>query len=176
MSAHRRDTNIHEIKTYFNTVIDWVDSKFDDVYSEMQGLNWGELYERFHTHPYDHTQLSARVRELMNDDYVGNRRGIFEYVLGGCQDTKLLNVRLFDKQTMRKVYDLQTAKAKAEGVSNCPYCAIGHDQNAHRIWKPEEMDADHVTAWSKGGSTDISNCQMLCQTHNSAKGNKQDME
>ena len=172
MSAHRRDTNIDEIKTYFNTVIDWVDSKFDDVYSEMQGLNWGELYERFHTHPYDHTQLSARVRELMNDDYVGNRRGIFEYVLGGCQDTKLLNVRLFDKQTMRKVYDLQTAKAKAEGVSNCPYCAIGHDQNAHRIWKPEEMDADHVTAWSKGGSTDISNCQMLCKTHNRAKGNR----
>ena len=51
MSAHRRDTNIDEIKTYFNTVIDWVDSKFDDVYSEMQGLNWGELYERFQTHP-----------------------------------------------------------------------------------------------------------------------------
>ena len=172
MSAHRRDTNIDEIKTYFNTVIDWIDSKFDDVYSEMQGLNWGELYERFHSHPYDHTQISARVRELMNDDYVGNRRGIFEYVLGGCQDTKLLHVRLFDKQTMRKVYDLQTAKAKAEGVSNCPYCAIGHDQNAHRIWKPEEMDADHVTAWSKGGSTDISNCQMLCKTHNRAKGNK----
>ena len=172
MSAHRRDTNIDEIKTYFNTVIDWIDSKFDDVYSEMQGLNWGELYERFHSHPYDHTQISARVRELMNDYYVGNRRGIFEYVLGGCQDTKLLNVRLFDKQTMRKVYDLQTAKAKAEGVSNCPYCAIGHDQNAHRIWKPEEMDADHVTAWSKGGSTDISNCQMLCKTHNRAKGNK----
>lgn len=172
MSAHRRDTNIDEIKTYFNTVIDWVDSKFDDVYPEMQGLNWGELYELFHAHPYNHTQISARVRELMNDDFVVNKRGIFEYVLGGCQDAKLLNVRLFDKQTMRKVYDLQTTKAKAEGVSNCPYCAIGHDQNAHRIWKPEEMDADHVTAWSKGGSTDISNCQMLCKTHNRAKGNR----
>lgn len=172
MSAHRRDTNIDEIKTYFNTVIDWVDSKFDDVYPEMQGLNWGELYELFHAHPYNHTQISARVRELMNDDFVVNKRGIFEYVLGGCQDAKLLNVRLFDKQTMRKVYDLQTTKAKAEGVSNCPYCAIGHDQNAHRIWKPEEMDADHVTAWSKGGSTDIENCQMLCKTHNRAKGNR----
>ena len=34
------------------------------------------------------------------------------------------------------------------------------------------MDADHVTAWSKGGSTDISNCEMLCITHNRAKGNK----
>ena len=172
MSAHRRDDNINEIKTYFNTVLDWVDSKFDDVYNEMQGLNWGELYERFHHLPLNHTELSAKVRELMHDDYVTNRKGIFEYVLGGCQDTKLLNVRLFDKPTMRKVYQQQTDKAKTEGVSNCPYCAIGHDQNAHRIWKLEEMDADHVTAWSKGGSTDIENCQMLCKTHNRAKGNR----
>lgn len=34
------------------------------------------------------------------------------------------------------------------------------------------MDADHVTAWSKGGATDIKNCQILCKTHNRAKGNK----
>ena len=172
MSAHRRDNNINEIKTYFNTVIDWVDSKFDDVYDEMQGLNWGELYERFHKNPYDHTELSEKVSELMKDDFVTNRRGIFEYVLGNCQDTKLLNVRLFDKPTMRKVYQEQTEKAKAEGISNCPYCAIGHDANSKRIWKLDEMDADHVTAWSKGGSTSIDNYQMLCKTHNRAKGNK----
>ena len=172
MSKHRQDKNIDEIKTYFNTVIDWVDSKFDDVYDEMQGLNGGELYERFHHLPLNHSELSAKVYELMHDDYVGNRRGVFEYVLGGCQDTKLLNVRLFDKPTMRKVYQEQTDRAKAEGVSNCPYCAIGHDANRQRIWKLDEMDADHVTAWSKGGSTDIENCQMLCKTHNRAKGNR----
>ncbi len=172
MSTHRRDENINEIKTYFNTVIEWVDSKFDDVYDEMQGLNWGELYERFHHLPLNHSELSAKVHELMHDDFVTNRRGVFEYVLGGCQDTKLLNVRLFDKPTMRKVYQSQTNKAKAELVSNCPYCAIGHDANRQRIWKLEEMDADHVTAWSKGGSTAIENCQMLCKTHNRAKGNR----
>ena len=172
MSKHRQDKNIEEIKTYFNTVIDWVDGKFDDVYDEMQGLNWGELYERFHHLPLNHSELSAKVYELMHDDFVGNHRGVFEYVLGGCQDTKLLNVRLFDKPTMRKVYQEQTDKAKAEGVSNCPYCAIGHDANRQRIWKLDEMDADHVTAWSKGGNTDIENCQMLCKTHNRAKGNR----
>lgn len=172
MSAHRRDENINEIKTYFNTVIDWADSKFDDVYDEMQGLNWGELYERFHHLPLNHSELSAKVLELMHDDFVTNRRGIFEYVLGGCQDTKLLNVRLFDKPTMRKVYQQQTDKAKAEGISNCPYCAEGHEANKHRIWKMEEMDADHVTAWSKGGATSIENCQMLCKTHNRMKGNR----
>ena len=172
MSAHRRDENINEIRTYFNTVIDWVDSKFDDVYDEMQGLNWGELYERYHHLPLNHSELSAKVYELMHDDFVTNRRGIFEYVLGGCQDTRLLNVRLFDKPTMRKVYQEQTEKAKAAGISNCPYCAEGHEANRHRIWKPEEMDADHVSAWSKGGSTSIENCQMLCKTHNRMKGNR----
>ncbi len=172
MSSHRKDTNIDEIRTYFNTVLDWVDSKFDDVYPEMQGLDWGELYERFHSNAYNHTELSSIVRKLMQDDFVTNRRGVFEYVLGGCQDTKLLNIRLFDKPTMRKVYEQQTEVAKAEGISNCPYCSIGHDQNAHRIWKLNEMDADHVTAWSKGGSTSIENCQMLCKAHNRAKGNK----
>jgi hypothetical protein len=172
MSQHRRDTNINEIKTYFNTVIDWVDSKFDDVYPEMCGLNWGELYERFHNNAYDHTELSAKVQELMGDDFVTNHRGIFEYLLGGCKDTKLLNIRIFDKTTMRKVYEQQTAKAKEKGVSNCPLCALGHESNSERIWKIAEMDADHVTAWSKGGETDIKNCQMLCKTHNRAKGNR----
>ena len=61
---------------------------------------------------------------------------------------------------------------KAEGKSNCPYCAEGHEANRQRIWKPEEMDADHVTAWSKGGATTIENCQMLCKTHNRMKGNR----
>ena len=65
-----------------------------------------------------------------------------------------------------------TDKAKTDDISNCPLCAIGHDANRKRIWKLDEMDADHVTAWSKGGSTDIGNCQMLCKTHNRAKGNR----
>ena len=172
MSLHRRDSDINEIKAYFNTVIGWVDSLFDDVYPEMQGLKWGELYERFHSQAYNHTQLSAKVRELMSDDFVTDRRGIFEYVLGGGTDTKLLNVRCFDTSTKRKAYDRQTTRARAEGVSNCPLCAIGHDANKQRIWALSEMDADHVAAWSRGGSTDISNCQMLCRTHNRTKGNR----
>lgn len=172
MTAHRKDTNINEIKTYFNTVIDWADNLFNDIYPEMQGLNWGDLYERFHNTAYNHNEVSAKVAELFKDDFVSDHKGIFEYVLGGCKNTKLLNVRLFDKPTMRKVYEQQTAKAKEENTSNCPYCAIGHDANRQRIWKLDEMDADHVTAWSKGGSTDINNCQMLCKTHNRAKGNR----
>lgn len=48
----------------------------------------------------------------------------------------------------------------------------GRDVNKSKIWKLNEMDADHVATWSKGGATDIKNCQMLCKTHNRTKGNR----
>lgn len=172
MSKHRYDNNINELKTYFNTVIEWADGVFKDVYREMCGLEWGRLYEIYHNNPYDPNVVSERVRALYDDDCVTNKRGIFEYVLGGETDKTLLNIRIFDDRTKKKVYDLQTEKAKAAHISNCPYCAMSEGNNKTRIWKLSEMDADHVTAWSKGGSTDISNCQMLCKTHNRAKGNR----
>ena len=79
---------------------------------------------------------------------------------------------MFDDPVKKAVYSHQTEAAQAEGVSNCPYCATGHDSNRQHIWKLEEMDADHVTAWSKGGETSMENCQMLCKMHNRAKGNR----
>lgn len=45
-------------------------------------------------------------------------------------------------------------------------------QNKDEQENLKDMDADHVTAWSKGGATSIDNCQMLCKTHNRAKGNR----
>ncbi|MEK7093742.1 MAG: HNH endonuclease signature motif containing protein, partial [Patescibacteria group bacterium] len=92
--------------------------------------------------------------------------------LGGSVDTKLLDVRIFDEAIKRSTYELQTTKAKKKGESNCPLCAVGHDANKGKIWSLNEMDADHVAAWSKGGATAAKNCQMLCKTHNRAKGNR----
>ncbi len=172
MSRHRYDKNITELKTYFNSVIDWVSSVFDDVEREMRGLEWGRLYEEYHDTPYDPTEVSTGVQKLYGDPYIKNRKGIFEYILGDSVDTKLLNVRVFDDAIKKNVYSTQTDTAKANGKSNCPLCAIGHDANKNKIWKLSDMDADHVSAWSKGGTTDISNCQMLCKTHNRAKGNR----
>ena len=112
------------------------------------------------------------MKELYSDFYVKDKKGVYEYILGGCTDSKLLNIRVFDEPTKKTVYTRQTEEAKSSNISNCPLCAMGADNNKNRIWKITEMDADHVTAWSKGGSTDIDNCQMLCKTHNRAKGNK----
>ncbi len=172
MSQHRYDTNINELKTYFNSVIDWVSSVFSDVDSTMCGLNWGELYEKYHHNAYDPQAVSALVQELLADFYVKDNKGIYEYILGGCTDKKLLNVRVFDEPTKKSVYLTQTNAVKGKGISNCPLCAMGSDSNHARIWKQNEMDADHVTAWSNGGATSIENCQMLCKTHNRAKGNR----
>lgn len=172
MSSHRYDKNINALKTYFASVIDWVSSVFIDVESEMCGLEWGRLYESYHKKPYDPKKVSSSVQKLYADPYIKNRRGIFEFILGGSKDSQLLEVRVFDEATKKSVYSQQTKVAEKQGISNCPLCSIGHDANKSKIWQLNDMDADHVAAWSKGGKTDIKNCQLLCKTHNRAKGNR----
>lgn len=172
MSQHRNDREISEVKAYFTSVIDWVSSVFSDVESEMRGLEWGRLYEQYHGTAYNPSKVSAEVQALYGDSYVKNRKGIWEYVLGGSADTKLLEVRVFDDATKKSVYSNQTKSAQDAGTSNCSHCALGHEANKAKIWKLDEMDADHVAAWSKGGATSVDNCELLCKTHNRAKGNK----
>lgn len=172
MSKHRYDHHINELKAYFNTVIEWISTVFKDVESEMKGLDWGRLYETYKNSSYDSDKVSEKVHELLDSYEVKDRRGVFEYILGGSQDKRLLNVRVFDEPTKKTAYARQTAKAEADNKSNCPYCAIGHEASQTKIWLFGEMDADHVTAWSKGGATDPENCDMLCKTHNRAKGNR----
>jgi hypothetical protein len=138
----------------------------------MRGLDWGRLYEAYHSNSYNAAELDADVDALLGDPAVVSRKGIYEYLLGGKKDTQLLSIRLFDEKTKAVAYQQQTKKAKDDGVSNCPLCASGSNDNKTRIYKRDEMDADHVTAWSKGGATDLSNCEMLCVMHNRSKGNR----
>ena len=172
MAKHRQDSDITELKNHFDTVIDWADAVFEYTGNEVCGLEWGRLYRQYHLNAYSKDDVAKRVDELLGDPQVTSKRGVFEYILSGEHDPSLLNVRVFDEKTKRAVYDKQTKDAQAKDRSNCPLCAIGHDNNAKRIYKLNEMDADHVTAWSRGGATDASNCQMLCKTHNRAKGNR----
>lgn len=172
MSSRRNLTNVTDLKNYFNSVIDWASTVFKDVLPEMRGLEWGRLYETYHGQSYDPKQVSDAVLELAADDYVTNGKGIFEYVLGGSLDKKLLAVRVFDEKTKRVAYNKQTKQAQTKGKSNCPLCAIGNNANKDKLYELKEMDADHVAAWSKGGDSSAMNCQLLCITHNRAKGNR----
>ena len=172
MSKHRYDDNITELKTYFTTVIDRISGVFSDVESEMKWLERWRLYETYHKKSYDPKKVSEKVHELYADPYVKSRKWVFEYILGDCVDSKLLDVRVFDEATKKSVYAQQTKEANEKWISNCPLCAIWHESNSKKIWNIWEMDADHVSAWSKGWATDIKNCQMLCKSHNRAKGNR----
>lgn len=173
LATHRHDDSIEELEYYFRSVIDWISKTFDfEPEKDMCGLKWGELYEKYHNTPYSTAHVKKRVMALRSDEYVDDKKNIYEYILGGEKDTNLLNIRLFEESTKKTVYTRQTEEAKKKGISNCPLCAIENNANKARIYKYGEMDADHVTAWSKGGSSSIENCQMLCKTHNRAKGNR----
>jgi hypothetical protein len=173
LAQHRWNTDIAELQAYFTSVIDWIGSVFARVPDkEMRGLAWGQLYEKFHATSYNAAAIDADVEALRGDPAVRDKKGIYEYLLRGKADPQLLGIRLFDDPTKHAAYKRQTDAAKAGGISNCPLCAVGDNANKTRIYGLVEMEADHVTAWSKGGDTDLKNCEMLCVTHNRAKGNR----
>jgi len=173
LAQHRQDTGIAELESYFTSVIDWIGSVFTgSPEKEMRGLEWGRLYETYHRNSYNASDIVADLASLLSDPAVTSRKGIYEYLLGKKTQTNLLAVRLFDDKTKKLAYTQQSDAVKKTGISNCPLCAVGNNANKSRIYKLDEMDADHVTAWSKGGSTALDNCEMLCVTHNRSKGNR----
>lgn len=169
MAKHRNDKDSSTLEKYMEDVTNWIMSVFTNVYPHQKGLDWGRLYRTYNGTAYKPADVTKRVEELYGDTYVTAKAGIFEYILGGEKDTKLLNVRVFGTVDKNAQYAKQTKAAKAAGESNCPLCVVG---GTTKIWDLKEMDADHVTPWSLGGATNLANCQMLCKTHNRAKGNR----
>lgn len=175
MSQHRHDTDVTELKAYFNAVLDWAEARFplEPVPKEMRGLEWQRFYAEWGADAYDSDATKQRVTELYADPAVRTKRNIFEYILGGEEATRLLDIRFFEDSVKRAAYAEQTAQADQDGVSNCPDCAASaKGANATKIYAYKEMEADHVTAWSNGGASTLENCEMLCVRHNRAKGNK----
>lgn len=172
MRDHQHDPNANELWLYFKSVIDWVTTTFPVTRGPMRGVEWGPLYNSHKDEMLDPDKLEQRVEALMGDVQVKQKSNIYAYLLGGESDTRLLEVRVFDDKTKLAVYGEQTRNAEASGTSNCPLCAVADNSNSSRIYALKEMDADHVTAWSKGGATNKDNCQMLCVPHNRSKGNR----
>ncbi len=156
MAAHQRDGNSDAEWQYYQRVMAWVQTLFPpgNYRKEMKGLPWGELYDAHRDKPLSATKLEEEVARLMMDDDVTNKKGVYEYVLSG--DESRLSIRAFTPQMKREAYERQ------EGV--CPACG--------RRCRPEEMEGDHITPWSKGGRTVAQNCQMLCRGCNRRKGGR----
>ena len=152
MSAHQHDPNANALWSYFQAVIAWVKLTFTTYRGEMKGLDWGSLYNQFKDGTFDTAKLEAEIKALLIDDDVTRRKGVYQYVL--TRDEKYLAIRAFTPAMRRAAYERQS------GI--CPKCG---DQ-----FEIDEMEADHITPWSRGGKTSAENCQMLCLEDNRRKG------
>lgn len=154
MSIHQNDKDADDLWSYYQEVIDWVKRTFTKVRKEMKGLPWGEFYHDYKDKKYNPNELEKTIQELYLDDEVNSKKGIYEYLLSG--DEKSLNLRTF------------TSNQKAQGYEACKgICA-----SCSKHFDVEEMEADHIDPWSKGGKTELNNLQMLCQPCNRRKSNK----
>jgi hypothetical protein len=153
MSKHQHDQNSNELWLYFQSVINWARLTFVKYRKEMKGVNWGKLYNQFKDVKFDTNKLEEEVSKLMQDNDVTKKSGIYEYLL--TKDEKSLSIRAFDDNMKREAYERQT------GI--CVKCEQQFDI--------ENMAADHIIAWSKGGKTTGENCQMLCTRCNAIKSN-----
>ena len=151
MSEHQHDPTAIDLWNYFQSVINWVKAVFPKYRREMKGIEWGILYNDFKDQKYDPKILEQEVSKLMEDDDVGNKKGIYIFVL--TRKEKFLNIRAFSPNQRREAYERQNGK-----------CIICKED-----FEIEGMEADHITPWHEGGKTSSENCQMLCKEDNRRK-------
>lgn len=151
MAVHQHDTNCNELWLYFQTVINWVKATFPYYRKEMKGIEWGPLYDKYRSTLFNTDKLEQEIVALMIDDDVSNKRGIYPYVL--TRNEKYLSIRSFTDGQKRSAYE------KQNGI--CARCG--------KSFQLDQMEADHITPWSKGGKTSPENCQLLCLECNRRK-------
>ncbi len=154
MARHQHDIDAKDLWTYFQRVIEWVHRLFPKYRSEMKGIEWGALYNKYKDLVFDTKELEDEILKLIDDDDVQSTKGIYYYLF--TKDEKHLSLRQFDDKTKRKVYE------KQEGI--CSICK--------KHFELTEMEADHIIPWHQGGKTIIENCQMLCKLDNRTKSGK----
>lgn len=154
MAQHQHERNANALWLYFQQVINWVKVVFPRSRKEMKGVEWGELYNRHHGEAFDSAALESQIVQLMQDEDVTNKRGIYAYLLG--EGERHLSIRAFSDKMKREAYERQG------GV--CPLCG--------KHFEIDEMEGDHITPWSQGGATTSENCQMLCRDCNRRKSDR----
>lgn len=163
MATHQHDPTAVALWNYFQNVVSWVDATFPNYRSEMKGIAWGDLYNRFKDDKLDPVELESRVSTLMADPDLAKRTGIYTFVLTG--DERQLHFRKFTDSDRTAAYERQKGLC-----NNKARCLTPGNSDGKKKFDKSEMEADHITPWSKGGSTDADNCQMLCLPCNRRKG------
>jgi len=154
MAKHQHDANANKLWEYFQSVVAWVRDTFTNYRREMSNVAWGELYNVFKDKKLDPKKLEAEIKELLQDENVTKKPGIYPYVL--TRNEKYLSIRAFSEKEKREAYEKQKGK--------CAKCKKRFDI--------EDMEADHIKPWHEGGKTVAKNCQMLCKQDNRTKSGK----
>ncbi len=156
MAEHQHDNDAVPLWNYYQTVVNWANSWFNVKRYKgiVKGIAWGELYNEFHDKKLDRDTMDKEIHALLLNEEVQSNKGIIPYVL--TREEKYLNLRTFSDNIKETVYEKQQHK--------CAVCGKEFDL--------KDMEADHITPWSKGGRTILENCQMLCRKHNREKGAK----
>jgi len=151
MGIHQDDPTAINLWNHFQSVISWVDASFTNKRKIMKGVPWGELYSEFQNTNINPSKIEEEIAQLILDDDVTNKKGIYSYVL--TRNEKYLNIRAFSDAMKQKVYELQKGK--------CVECKEEFPLSG--------MEADHITPWHAGGKTNEDNCQLLCKEDNRRK-------
>jgi len=151
MAKNQHKPNANELWLYFQSVINWIRVVFPKYRKEMKGVSFGPLYNSFKDKEFDAKKLEVEITELMQDEDVTKKSGIYEYVL--TRNERYLSIRTFTDKQKRESYERQ------KGI--CVKCGVQFELN--------EMEADHITPWHEGGKTTAENCQMLCKYDNRIK-------
>ena len=157
MAPHQADKTAIELWNYFSSVINWVKATFPVVRKEMKSVSWGELYNKHKDDDLDPVELEKRVAELMQDEDVTKKAGVYSYLLNGQE--RHLSLRAFSDKVKREAY------TKQGGI-----CADAACPEKARLFLLEDMEADHVDPWHAGGRSVLSNCKMRCKACNRRKG------
>lgn len=161
MSKHQTDKDAVELTKYFKRVIHWVEEVFIAYRRDMKGIEWGLLYNRYKDKEFNSNDVEKTVSALIEDDEFDNKKGIYEFILSG--EEKYLNLRTFHPKEKAQAFERQIVEGT--GKATCPRC------DSSKLYGLNEMEADHIVPWSKGGKTVLDNCQMLCKYHNGSKSN-----
>jgi len=89
----------------------------------MSSVQWGELYNKFKDKKLNAKKLEAEIKELMQEEDVTKKSGIYTYVL--TRNEKFLSIRAFIDKQKREAYE------KQKGV-----CAKCKKPLKLKKWKP----------------------------------------
>ena len=142
------------------------------VRREGDAAGWiGDGYTRPTTATLRRGQSRREGSGALGDPFVKDRKGIFEFILGGEAEPKLLDVRLFDDATSLPSSGSRPRRPKrrTSRTARSVPLATRRTGPGPGAWRNGRRPRRGVEP-GRGHTKD--NCEMLCATHNRAKGNR----